>query len=214
MVRGIQARAKMQTRRALKHQPSEKHFIPERDSMLMSSRIDDDSGNVLHAVFEYTMGEHEAFPCPFGRPGDQLWVKETFCNIAHAGYDPVYFYRADGEDKPHYVKHWKPSIFCSRKASRITLDILSLRVERLQQISEEDAIAEGAKRNDAPGEEWDGTYLTQRFIDGIEGSQNDEPHGSAREWYRSIWETINGRGSWDKNPWVWVIEFNRVEDAK
>lgn len=198
MIRRVQSGAKTQTRRTVKGNP-------DCTKQPLSTH---ECGSVFHFWF------HGEIACPFGQAGDLLWVKETFCSIAHAGYEPVYFYRADGDEKPHYVKHWKPSIFCSRKASRITLEIMKIRVQRLQQISEEDAIAEGAKRNDAPGEEWDGTYLTQRFIDGIEGSQNDEPHGSAREWYRSIWETINGRGSWDKNPWVWVIEFNPLELSK
>ncbi len=72
---------------------------------------------------------------------------------------------------------------------------------------------------DAPGEEWDGTYLTQRYINSIEGSQDDEPHGSAKEWYREIWDSINatrGKGeskgcyAWNKNPWVFATMFELV----
>lgn len=97
--------------------------------------------------------------------------------------------------------------------------IIDVKAERVMQISEADAIAEGAQRNDAPGEEWDGTYLTQRYINSIEGSQDDEPHGSAKEWYREIWDSINatrGKGeskgcyAWNKNPWVFATMFELV----
>lgn len=157
-----------------------------------------------------TSYEHRVF-CAYGKPGDRLWVRETFCNVALPGYPPVYFYHADGVEKPAHVKHWMPPMFCPRQASRIILEVRDVRVERLNKISEEDAIAEGAKRNDAPGEEWDGSYLTQRYIDGIEGAQNDEPHCSALDWYRHLWQSINGLGSWSVNPWVWVVEFKVIQ---
>jgi hypothetical protein len=115
--------------------------------------------------------------CQYGKPGDRLWVRETFC---YHDYLARYLYKADGVTG---VK-WKPSIFMPRIASRIMLEITGIRVERLQDISEEDAIAEG----------W--------------------PKSS--DWYRSLWESINGQGSWVLNPWVWVIEFmvlNNERDA-
>lgn len=118
--------------------------------------------------------------------GDRLWVKETFLNAALDGYDPFYLYRADGDMKPDGV-NWKPSIFCSRKASRITLEIKGVRVDRLQCISESDAEAEGMAH-------WDGTLGA----------------GSAGTRYAKLWEDINGKGSWGKNPWVWVIEFKKL----
>ncbi len=156
--------------------------------------------------------------CPYGIPGDRLWVREAFTNLALEGYLEVFVYRADGThsegdgegcELPEGV-NWKPSIHMPRRACRITLEVTRVRAERIQQISEEDAAAEGAKRNDEPGEEWDGTYLTQRYIDGVEGSQNDDPEYSARDWYHRLWNSINGPGSWELNPWVWVVEFKLI----
>jgi hypothetical protein len=85
---------------------------------------------------------------------------------------------------------WKrPAIFMPRAASRITLEVTGVRVERLQDISEADAEEEGWPRP-AP----DGT-----------------PHMAATTWFCSLWESINGPGSWDANPWIWVVEFRRFQ---
>ena len=120
--------------------------------------------------------------CQYGKPGDRLWVRETFCY-----HDDLarYLYKADGVTG---VK-WKPSIFMPRIASRIMLEITGIRVERLQDISEEDAIAEGVDgENEAAkiGAEW---------------------YEKPKRAYRRLWKSINGTGSWDLNPFVWVIEF-------
>lgn len=231
MVRALKAGLKFQTRRILKHQPSEMHWMPETDSLLMDARIEDLGDEFgCHVIFDYSMGEVEIFSSPYGGAGSRLWVRENLRRSADGFWGQ---YEADGEwvvSRPPAVplrapwncrrdrclsrsqeRSYVPSIHMPRWASRFTLEITSVRVERLQKISEADAIAEGAKRNDAEGEEWDGSYLTQRYIDGIEGSQEDEPHGSAREWYRSLWRSINGPESWDKNPWVWVVEFNPMK---
>jgi hypothetical protein len=219
MVRALLEGRKTQTRRMMKTQPSEMHPIPERDSLLMDGRVEDlGEAYPVHVIFDYTMGCVEAFPCPYGRPGDRLWGRETWSHTGIAVWTIDDARRASGNGKVIYRASdaepcpgcWWPSIHMPREFSRITLEIVSVRVERLWQISEADAIAEGAVRNDAPGEEWDGTYLTQRYLDGIEGAQNGEPHGSARDWYREVWEGINGKGSWALDPWVWVVEFKRV----
>lgn len=81
--------------------------------------------------------------CPYGNEGDRLWVREAWANAAHAGYSPVYFYRADG---PEASVRWRPSIHMPRAACRLVLEITSIRIERLQQITEEDARAEGASK--------------------------------------------------------------------
>lgn len=126
--------------------------------------------------------------CPYGRPGDRLWVKETFAHHVQAvgakrDEDGPFVYAADGEFAKQYRlgDKWKSPIFMRRAASRILLEIVAIRVERLQDISEEDAKAEGAD----PAECCLAYY-----------------HG-----YRKLWEAINGAGSWDVNPYVWVIEF-------
>jgi hypothetical protein len=120
--------------------------------------------------------------CPYGHPGDRLWVRETWrpVNEVHADYAADYNASDLGSLGP-----WKPSIHMPRWASRITLEIVSVRVERLQDISEGDAIAEG-----------------------VGGDVTVTPCFSVDR-YRELWESINGPGSWEANPWVWVVEFKR-----
>lgn len=134
--------------------------------------------------------------CPYGAPGDRLWVRETWNTFeGWAGY----FYAADDhsfgigadDDPDHIAEHavrWRPSIHMPRAVSRITLEITAVRVERLQDISEADAWAEG-----------------------IPGDLLHRAQGWAPRAYQFLWEQINGPGSWDANPWVWVVEFRRVE---
>jgi hypothetical protein len=144
--------------------------------------------------------------CPYGEPGDLLWVREAW--RVHKSYDVLNaarVYGAMGGDVAYCVDYlatprnedfWgrgRPSIHMPRWASRITLRITDVRVERLQAISEDDARAEGCPYPP----EWAG-----RFMD------RDE---TAKTWFKSIWNTINGPGAWDANPWVWAISFERVK---
>ena len=116
-----------------------------------------------------------------------MWVRETW-RVAD-GVTKFYEYAAgrsafrEAADESCGVK-WKPSIYMPRTASRITLEVVAVRVERLQEISEADAIAEGIGHSD---------------VDAAVAS------------YASLWDRINGPGSWDANPWVWVVEFRKVE---
>ena len=156
--------------------------------------------------------------CPHGKVGDKLWVRETHklgspCVLGGAcetevnkpwmGMHPdgkeACVYRADKSWGDGFGP-WKPSIFMPRWASRITLEITRVRVERLKDISEEDAIAEGAVKVES-----DGTY-TDAHCNFIPYCGRD-----AAMAFAELWESINGDGSWDANPWVWVIEFRRVE---
>ena len=121
--------------------------------------------------------------CPHGAPGDRLWVRETFA--MESPTCPVYL--ADQTDKTT-VERWKPSIHMPRWASRLTLEIVSVRVERSQDISEKDAAAEGCE----PKPEKDHDIF--KFTKG----------------YETLWKSINGFGSWALNPWVWVIEFKKL----
>ncbi|MCO1337108.1 hypothetical protein MO867_22550, partial [Microbulbifer sp. OS29] len=102
---------------------------------------------------------------------------------------------------------WRPSIHMPRWASRITLEITAIRIQRIQDISEEDAKAEGLR--------WHSLY---REWGGVELHPDSRPDLPQWRWYdnpveafKNLWESINGAGSWDQNPWVWVIEFRRVE---
>lgn len=151
-------------------------------------------------------------PCPYGLPGDRLWVRETF--VQGFEYDAATdrlqqfddegnelakktWYRATDSgitwtDDDGWAANvpWRPSIHMPRSACRLELEVVGVRVERLQCISADDLAAEGI----------------QEWIDG--GIDHD---GLPRDAFRSLWESINGRGSWDANPWIWVIEFRRTD---
>lgn len=135
--------------------------------------------------------------------GDVLWVRETFTNSEEY---PFIFYKADADDVS--IK-WKPSIFMPKKACRLFLQVKSVRVERLQDITEEDAIAEGIK----PSEDFAGLYFlygSTKNYGRITRTDYVEPIKS----FHSLWLSINGPTSWVKNPWVWVIEFEKIEKPK
>lgn len=174
MVRAIREGRKTQTRRIFKG------LIPPGCPGKHSCRVEAGFAK-FHLNGKLAMHSGEWTRNPYGQPGDRLWVKETFrlSVPAHEGQTGYPIYRADFESPPAGL--WKPSIFMPRWASRITLEIVRIRVERLQDISAADAQAEGIKKV-----------------------------STARLSYCALWESINGKGSWAKNPWVWVIEFKRL----
>jgi hypothetical protein len=126
-----------------------------------------------------------------------------------------YIYRADPDVFSHTCESdfekWRPSIHMPRIASRITLEITGVRVERLQAISEADACAEGVIREFLPPDPDNfhppGSY---GYVPGHLPFPQGRIHVTAKEAYQDLWESINGPGSWDANPWVWCIEFKRV----
>ncbi len=131
--------------------------------------------------------------CPYGQVGDRLWVRETWKKL-HPIMDSKVLYKADMM-VPDLGKPWQPSIFMPRWASRITLEITGVRVERLQEISVDDAFSEGIESL-MPYQRGDGPW-------------NDL---TAFAYFISLWDSINAkRGySWSDNPWVWVIEFKQA----
>lgn len=144
--------------------------------------------------------------CPYGDIGDRLWVKEAH----HVGSNGTVTYRADydanpfsddecGDDCSMVGEKWRPSIFLRRQHSRITLEILSVRAERLHDITEEDARAEGCDAGI-----WDRTAGV------LAGETDPEDVSTFRDGYGFLWECINGLGSWERNPWVWVIKFRQI----
>ncbi|MGH8217375.1 MAG: hypothetical protein ACREUT_02210 [Steroidobacteraceae bacterium] len=110
-------------------------------------------------------------------------------------YETEIIYRAD---MPYSTRKWRPSIYMPRSASRIALRVTDVRAERLQWISQPDAIAEGISR---VGQRWE--------AEGICTTPT-----SAGDAYRGLWEYINGPGSWDANPWIWVVSFERIESQR
>jgi hypothetical protein len=186
--------------------------IPDIPRLFIPTRHPDDA----HRPWKDQGGE--CLHCPYGASGERLWVRETHravrlksereirINYRAGGEDrilnedsePWWRYAADlltgeGQTRGAYLGDWRPSIFMHRCASRITLEITDVRVERLQEISEADAIAEGFAADPIPG----------------------TPDWTARRAFRNLWETLNApRGfGWDVNPWVWVVSFKRVDLA-
>lgn len=123
--------------------------------------------------------------CPYGSIGDVLWVRETFLRFTDDSLQDAFLYKADYND-PEYWS-WKPSIHMPRAAARILLIITDIRVERLHDITRGDCMAEGCPfPNIAAGPD-------------------------PRLWFADLWESINVKGSWERNPWVWVVSFKGIE---
>jgi hypothetical protein len=205
MVRAILDGRKTQTRRVVKPQPE--------PSWLLGCQIQDDPGFAVRVGPDVPDIPSDGVRSPYGVPGDRLWVRETWCPLDYPEHaaDPAkprdtmihgkrngIAYRANcGPDSERcrieLGYKWRPSIHMPRWASRITLEITRVRVERVQEISTPDAIAEGMA-NDGGGEyAIDGMSVAQvRFMD--------------------LWEKLNAKRGfgWDVNPWVWVIEFRTV----
>lgn len=165
--------------------------------------------------------------CPYGAPGNRLWVRETWRpeELSENALDGIRF-KADGAFVPiantteaatdwvvaaknRHDGKWRPSIFMPRWASRLTLEVTAVRVARLQDITEEDAAAEGFPLH--------GPQPTRIRITDTDGTVTASPglsiHTTARGGFCSLWDGINGdRAPWASNPWVWVVEFRRVSD--
>lgn len=187
MVRAVCAGKKTVTRRAMKHQPLRTDWIPYRTPQGLWNMVLEGTG----------MGSGDPFPCPYGKPGDLLYVREAWAeiNVAQAPGEKWVVYR-ECDNRTDYGGPWKPSIHMRRRNSRILLEITDVRVERLQAITEEQARAEGIT---------DG---------GCTNCGNNEPCGcecpspSAVDSFVHLWNSTGG--CWNENPWVWVVEFQRI----
>ena len=147
----------------------------------------------------HTKSKYAQELCHLGQVNDVLWVRETWQNSANNVY---YHYKADFTEPG---KGWKPSIFMPKDAARIWLKITAIRVERLNQILDEDAIKEGIEEVESKLIPHYRNYGKQLI------AEDYNFFCSAVNSFRSLWESINGDGSWKQNPWVWVIEFERIE---
>ncbi len=177
MVRAILEGQKTVTRRVIKTQPGKV------------------SAAGLPKFFEHGDTGRRIIPkCPYGKPGDRLWVRETWgywddgCGTAEESTSVIY--KADHE-RPE-PKRWRPSIHMFRADSRIDLEITAVRAERLQDITQEHAEAELGGFN--PYGRGQGVPACQRFA--------------------RLWMDINGASSWEENPWVWVVEFKRIQESR
>jgi hypothetical protein len=211
MVNAILAGRKTQTRRVVKPQPPETHSF---GGYVIEASPRKNEGKFKWGIKkgEYHFADSIYARCPYGQPSDRLWVRESWSGEYHmAGIKPsrridypdeanhmpvlpVTWYWADGEPESGDWERPRPSIHMPRWASRITLEIVSVRVERLQDISAKDAAQEGVSFG--------------RITDQATG----EIDRDACEAFEELWQSINGAESWDANPWVWVVEFERIQE--
>lgn len=218
MVRAILDGRKAQTRRMIKS-PSRKHdhfTLVDYGDGLWPYLSDDGESSITDD------GNETAIECPYGKPGDRLWVRETWAIGVSTGNswhsengriksiaEPQRYarrYAADGTEG--FYGKWRPSIFMPKWACRLWLELTDVRVERLQEVTEADAIAEGVKvcpnmngREGTTGYVWPGSPYD---LSGL-------CHSSAITAFSQGFESINGADSWAANPWVWVLTFRRVE---
>lgn len=150
------------------------------------------SRRVIKKPEKFTNIRECAFCCPYGEKGDRLWVRETYREIGQKGF---VFYKAD--QSPTQQGPWRSPIYMPRWASRITLEITDVRVERIQEISEEDAKAEG----------------DQNPFEGLTHVDGTPIQSSAILRFKSLWNVLNAkRGfSFESNPFCWVLEFRRIK---
>ncbi|EKT7902222.1 hypothetical protein P4R16_003171 [Klebsiella oxytoca] len=198
MVRALLNGRKMQTRRPLKFPVLDKNLGCELAGNELAGELS--AGNYLNSAF--------------GKPGDRIWVRETFRVHSRATDVATLLYKASVRNswteqthrvpvsvcnKPATPEKWTPSLHMPRWASRITLEITGVRVERLNSIHDVDAMREGIQN-----------LTTCSHADfGIPGVVNAQHPVRA---FQLLWESIYGAESWKANPWVWVVEFKRIEE--
>ncbi|PJO24861.1 hypothetical protein [Burkholderia glumae] len=227
MVRATLDGRKTQTRRVVKHQPPDDVApitVARYHPTIIDRHGDEAPGDEVFGA--YSEDGVWGCKCPYGEPGDRLWVRETWSADFARHYPCERVWYAADDDRRHDIEvregvrgifspesnlhvpfRWRPSIHMPRALSRITLEITGVRVERLRAISESDAIAEGVEQIATTSCD-NAVWMDYAFP--LSGKGFLSP-GYA---FKTLWESINGAGSWDANPWIWVIEFKRVEGEK
>lgn len=228
MVRAILDGSKTQTRRVMKSQPEPSktkdgdYWLPCNKTQSMVHVSDFIPGN--SKVVD--MHEFYSVCCPLGGIGDRLWVRETWqgplvdedhldnyrADVDKFQTSEFCKYAADGGPRPEFCDlagnihfGWRPSIHMPRWASRILLEITGVRVERLQDISEEDAVAEGVVT---------GRYGNEgNWLNGFYAPGSNQPHQTAKSAYSELWCSIYGVDAWYENPWVWCITFQQIQEG-
>ena len=171
MVKAILEGRKAMTRRVVK---------PEPEFGVEAASVQHEDGKAKAVFQSLSNCSGITVACPYGRPGDRLWVRETWAYECGGGY----LYKASHLHMVPGDNRWRPSIHMPRAASRILLKITEIRVERLKDITASDCVCEGIE-----------------FESDIFTTYNK---------FRRLWQSINGPESWAKNPWVWVIEFKKI----
>jgi hypothetical protein len=213
MVRAIREGRKTVTRRIVKPWQEPKReddgtwfAVAQRDRRYGFGVSGDDAGECARALAQSGC-------CPYGSAGERLWVREThFINDYREAKVPEaervgteIVYRADPlpcwEGEESEIR-WRPSIFMPRWASRILLEITDVRVEQLQDISDSQIKCEGI--------DLDALTDGEDRYDMCHSGSSAEGRPTLRTAWRDLWQSLNGPGSWDANPWVWVVEFKRV----
>lgn len=141
------------------------------------------------AYFSTPSGDTITIKCPYGQPGDFLWVRETFQIVP----PNMVFFKADPENNADH--HWKPSIHMPKQAARIILQVEDIRLERLHDITEGGAFAEGVE------------LITNNSAENTKVFMSSASYISS---FKILWNKIKGAGSWEANPWVWVIAFKPI----
>ena len=215
MVQAILEGRKTQTRRVIKPQPP-----------LDEWGISKWETSSFEVGIPYLANSLRTYTCPYGQPGDKLWIRETWAhddpdcdNVYCENVDHIWYKASEVKivaDSFSGKAHWRSSIFMPRWASRITLEIVSVRVEKVRDISEADAIAEGMIYHDNGLNQYNQQKSSWVWKhEGIEDSSNN-CLDSARFAFGNLWDSINAeRGySWENKPWVWVIEFKKYPELR
>jgi hypothetical protein len=256
MVRALMGGTKTQTRRIVKPQPPMACHYVINDNQTAACCFGDQSTKAsLWCVPPTARSKDHRLPCPYGQPGDRLWVRERWRVGAWFEDDGLICvdYYADGHSRREMLDvpdeeqfnrlwvqssddankrfgkqerykwqkgespcRWRPSIHMPRWASRISLEITGVRVERLHDISEDDANAEGIEVCGVGGWRnylWHGDHNAPAKTAEGWAHQFSNYHLNPVGSYSSLWESINGPGSWDANPWVWALTFRRLPNV-